>query len=1731
MNGQAHDITSRLKFEQNNSQVVAIERPMELIQGLIQPPKVQSVEETIPTLCDRVENATLIGDRRSAVLGLKAFSREYREAVIASGLKPLLNTLKHDYIDESSVKAILETLLILFIRGDGDNDLTRGWISQQSRLQNGKYPSPLVMKQEKQQVDQFSLWIADAITQSDELVHLVIRLLDTGNFHIRLYTIQLLEAVVSARPARSRNAITSLPTGISTLVSLLDDIHEPVRDEAILLLMAVVNDSSHVQILVAFENIFERLFSIISEEGGLRGSLVVNDCLSLINNILKYNTSNQTLFLETGNLPKLAQILNEPLLEESFFWNEQRIVNINTALDIVSLTVEPGNTTTEKHQTVLLESNVLMIVLRLAFYQNIPKKVRPIALATAADMIESNELAQLEFGKIDVPFFDPSSPVESDPQNIRFVPVVSLLVNWALYANSVHTFPTRTSAVQLLKAYFNNNHEIQSKFLSNQIESYNSGSIKNNAEDGVHPLKSSLLEAILDYDPELKLNPYKLYFAVDLFMFLFRVNNQGNEALREKTRQITTGTILEGEETLTSIQTISELALTSLTAEDIRIPISYITFLIFWLYGDMNAVNDFLSNRSTIQSLLSFSYQVQGDDITIKCLVTMLLGVSYEFSSKDSPFPRKGYFDYITKTLGRDYYLSRIKQFKEDSFFSKAQKISDILNPEFDETGLPQVYFSTTFVSFFLDNFYRIKTALLHSPEEEPHTKISFESFEELQNQCALLKEKTEKLEFNNGTSIKELETRLELLTEEHGEIVEKHSILQHDYSTLHEHYVKIEEELKMASESIKQLSEEKEKLAALKEEYIQELDGKRSILAKNGERIESLAKELKSVRMEKEKAEDGINKMSRELFTLTKEKQELETRNIQAHKDKVKELQNLKKKEKELEETISKKDNSLDALKAQIDQLKSQIISLDSERKSSLKELDEWRSKFQSSDALVPKLTEKLKSLAISFKEIKTERDTLVTSLNSIELNHSEELATYKNNIGLLSTQNAELLSQNEDLTSKIVKLEQDLEKMSLEYEADKSSSLAAAQNIEQTVNTLKKELQDLLFQKNENEAKAAELEAKCQLLEKVIEKSELATVESESRITNAEKDLKLYQDKMSVLLEEKNNLEKNSDLQKSQLVDIQGQLRIAKKECEGLVKEIEESKSVHKDATERFESDIEGLRLEKQEESSNNAELNTKLAELREKYAIIEEQNSKNLQNSEHRNTMIEEERISAKAEMATLNGKIKDLLMKSKEHQKSLEKEQNKAENLENELKIAKSDNDEAKVETMRYSEENTNLKKATELTEVKIRELEKSKNAIMSEMIKLRKSFAENVAGLEEEVENLQAELKSKVQAFEKERSLLNEGSDSITQDYSEKVTTLEEKLNVAELRYKQKTKELELFKTESEQSKMEAEESLKKKAAEIESFESIIRTQKDEVEKTNMDLKTFASAKDKETSVLQDKIKCLEQSLTENAEQIESIKQELLQSEAKHKSFQEIIRKLEDEISLKDTNLKTLETQNSALRKDNETIVAEKVKIIAKLQKETEALSKHNKELEIKNSELLLKIEDKDILHQDSEKLKLRLKSLEEEFSSVKDHLKESKHSVTQYEEQLRSSNSDNDSLKAGIDASEKVLVQLRESIKEKDNALSKSEEQAKIASVKEHQEVEQLKNEISVLRNQNEELKSKFENSSEIDDLMLLVTDLDEKNAKYRSKLKELGVEVTSEEEEEENEDDVEDSD
>ena len=106
---------------------------MELLTSL--KPERQNVDAAIQVVCDRLEHATLLEDRRAGVLSLKGFAREYKEAVTAGGLRGLLKSLTVDREDEETLKATLECLLLLFrIQDSEEIDDTALWIADEFTL-------------------------------------------------------------------------------------------------------------------------------------------------------------------------------------------------------------------------------------------------------------------------------------------------------------------------------------------------------------------------------------------------------------------------------------------------------------------------------------------------------------------------------------------------------------------------------------------------------------------------------------------------------------------------------------------------------------------------------------------------------------------------------------------------------------------------------------------------------------------------------------------------------------------------------------------------------------------------------------------------------------------------------------------------------------------------------------------------------------------------------------------------------------------------------------------------------------------------------------------------------------------------------------------------------------------------------------------------------------------------------------------------------------------------------------------------------------------------------------------------------------------------------------------------------------------------------------------------------------------------------------------------------------
>ena len=309
-------------------------------------PAKQSVSETITTLSGRLSSATLLEDRRAAILGLRSFAKDYPASVSSGALRSLIGSLDKDGEDVDTVKVVLETLLMLFSPNEDSPEAS----------------------------DEIALWLADEFTQRQENITLLLGFLDSTDFYGRLYSLQLLTAILSARAERTEECIFTAPLGISRIVSVLEDQREAVRNEAVTLLTYLTATSIDIQKLVGFESAFDRIFNIVDADGSLaEGGRSVEDCFILLANLLRRNATNQSLFRESGCISRLADLLGRLLRAQSqepeiADWAlAQRNRNVYAFLAVIRLFLTTGSVGTAQNQSAFWKHGVAYSVLHLAF--------------------------------------------------------------------------------------------------------------------------------------------------------------------------------------------------------------------------------------------------------------------------------------------------------------------------------------------------------------------------------------------------------------------------------------------------------------------------------------------------------------------------------------------------------------------------------------------------------------------------------------------------------------------------------------------------------------------------------------------------------------------------------------------------------------------------------------------------------------------------------------------------------------------------------------------------------------------------------------------------------------------------------------------------------------------------------------------------------------------------------------------------------------------------------------------------------------------------------------------------------------------------------------------------------------------------------------------------------------------------------------------------------------------
>ncbi|KAL6540421.1 Golgin candidate 6 [Orobanche minor] len=323
----------------------------------------------VEQLLDRISNGTLADDRRNAMAELQSVVAESHAAQLAfgaMGFPVLLSVLKEDRDDIEMIRGAIETL-----------------VSAVSPTQH-----PKLSKNEVQP----ALMNSDLLSRDVENISLLLSLLSEEDFYIRYYTLQLLTALLTNSSTRLQEAILTIPHGITRLVDMLMD-REVIRNEALLLLTYLTREAEEIQKILVFEGAFEKIFSIINEEGGSEGGVVVQDCLELLNNLIRNNTSNQVLLREIIGFDPLVSILK--LRGTSYKFTQQKTINLLSLLDTIMLLLN-GDLQTDPgrdfnglgNRTVLVQKKVLDHLLMLGVEcQWAPVALRCMALRCIADLI------------------------------------------------------------------------------------------------------------------------------------------------------------------------------------------------------------------------------------------------------------------------------------------------------------------------------------------------------------------------------------------------------------------------------------------------------------------------------------------------------------------------------------------------------------------------------------------------------------------------------------------------------------------------------------------------------------------------------------------------------------------------------------------------------------------------------------------------------------------------------------------------------------------------------------------------------------------------------------------------------------------------------------------------------------------------------------------------------------------------------------------------------------------------------------------------------------------------------------------------------------------------------------------------------------------------------------------------------------------------------------------------
>ncbi|XP_023816209.1 general vesicular transport factor p115 isoform X2 [Oryzias latipes] len=668
--------------------------------------------ETIQKLCDRVASSTLLEDRRDAVRALKSLSKKYRMEVGTQAMDHLVTILQTDRSDSEILGYSLDTLYNIICNDEEEE--------QDENTQK--------------QTDDLCALFTEKFLQDPERITLLLTLLEEFDFHVRWPAVKLLTALLKSQGAQVQGIILVSPMGVSRLMDLLADSREVIRNDGLLLLQQLTRGNAAIQKIVAFENAFERLLDIITEEGSSDGGIVVEDCLLLLLNLLKNNSSNQNFFKEGSYIQRMKPWFE--VGDDNSGWSAQKVTNLHLMLQLVRVMVSPVNSpgATASCQKCMFQCGLLQQLCTILMATGVPADILTETINTVSEVIRGSQINQDYFASVNAP----SSP----PRPAIVVLLMSMV-------NERQPFVLRCAVLYCFQCFLYKNQKGQGEIVATLLPS----TIDANSISAGQLLCGGLFSAD---------SLSNWCAAVALAHAL-----QDNLTQKEQLLRVQLATSL-GKPPVSLLQQCTNILSQGdkivRRGSKVQTRVGLLMLLCTWISNCPIAVTHFLHNQDNVPFLTAqISENLGEDERLVQGLCALLLGICiYHNDNSLENYTKEKLKQLIEKRIGKENFVEKLGFITKHELYSRAA-----LKPQPVFPSPEQMLFDHEFTKLVKDLEGVITKAVHKSTEEDKKEEEVKKTLEQHDNIVTRYKE----LIREQDAQIQELKEQVAALSSQHEQM------------------------------------------------------------------------------------------------------------------------------------------------------------------------------------------------------------------------------------------------------------------------------------------------------------------------------------------------------------------------------------------------------------------------------------------------------------------------------------------------------------------------------------------------------------------------------------------------------------------------------------------------------------------------------------------------------------------------------------------------------------------------------------------------------------------------------------------------------------------------------------------------------------------------------------------------------------------------------------------------